>query len=106
MRDERGHIAKKDEEEGERDGAWRSRTGRAADLLSIAEENSANFRGTVLLKRGGGGGGGEWCTSSRCSSWKFHRWRVVVAEEGAESGHCPRSDEEKDSDDDATKSHD
>lgn len=105
MRDERGHIAKKDEEEGERDGAWRSRTGRAADLLSIAEENSANFRGTVLLKRGGGGGG-EWCTSSRCSSWKFHRRRVVVAEERAESGHCPRSDEEKDSDDDATKSHD
>lgn len=69
MRDERGHIAKKDEEEEEkeeeeeegRDGAWRSRAEGARDLLSI-EENSANFRGTILLKRGEEGGGGGWCT--------------------------------------------
>lgn len=76
MHDERGHIAKKDEEEeeeeeeGGRDGAWwRSRAERARDLLSIGEENSANFRGMVLLKRGEGGGGG----GGVCSSWKFHR---------------------------------
>lgn len=107
MHDERGHIAKKDEEEeeeeeeGGRDGAWwRSRAERARDLLSIGEENSANFRGTVLLKRGEGGGGGGGVFMEISSAR-----RVAVAEEGAESGHCPRSDEEKDSDDDATKSH-